>query len=562
MSIVCGVGICVSTVFFAAPASATLPNCSVATLSGLHVSNVAVTSATDVPTAGTIPESCNVQGTVVTQGEGAAPGAALFNLRLPATWNNRFLFLGCGSNCGSLSNISANTTDISEALGLGYAIVNTDTGHTQQGTELTWALLASGVPNEPALIDFFYRAVHQVTVAAKQLVSGYYGSAITYAYFDGCSTGGRQSLMEGARYPEDFDGLVAGAPVMDRSRYPTSAIKQAKAFLPLDAYIPFALLPTLDAAVNANCDTADGVADGLIQNPARCSFDPQALVPAVLTQAQADALALYLSQVTDTQGTPVYPGMPIGHFTTSGFEGRVELDTPAVDPTAAQPWGASGTGPFAWTSGDLAIRYYVERDPTFDVNNDWPQTDAVIDAAAVQLLRQRLGAADADDPQQIAAFLRRGGKLILYHGFSDPTLTPYRTIQLYKALAEREKGYKHLQEQARLFMVPGMGHCNEGGGGPGPTSFDTLMALDKWVSHGIAPEAIIATNNGSGRTMPLCKFPEEASYGGSGDVNQAVHWTCHAHDRRLLQVGPDGILAGVGGDHDADHDDVNHEGDK
>ena len=291
-----------------------------------------------------------------------------------------------------------------------------------------------------------------------------------------------------------------------------SAIKQAKAFLPLDAYIPFALLPTIDAAVNANCDAVDGVVDGLIQNPAQCLFDPHILVPAVLTQAQADALEIYLTQLTDTQGTPVYPGMPIGHFTTSGFKGRAELGTPAVDPIAAEPWGCACIGPGAWISGDTAIRYYVERDPHFDVNNDWPVMGAVIDEVAVKLLRQRLGAADSDNPKQIAKFLRRGGKLILYHGFSDPQVTPYRSIWFYMALAEREKGYKHLQEQARLFMVPGMGHCGEGGEGPGPNSFDTLMALDNWVSHGMAPEAIIATNNRSGRTMPLCKFPEEASY--------------------------------------------------
>jgi feruloyl esterase len=440
-------------------------------------------------------------------------------------------------------------TDLFEAIGLGYATVNTDTGHTQLGAELTWALLAPGVPNEPALIDFAYRAVHQVTVAAKQLVSGYYGSAITYAYFDGCSRGGLQSLMEGDRYPEDFDGLIAGTPAMFGQA--ASAIKQDKAFLPRDAYLSFALLPTLDAAVNANCDAADGVADGLIQNPAQCSFDPQALVPAVLTPAQADALELYLTQVTDTQGTPVYPGMPIGYFTTAGFAGTVELATPAVDPTAAQPWGGVGLGPATWTSTDAAIRYLVERDPQFDVNNDWPETGTVIDDAALRLLRQRMAVFDVSDPKKLTDFFRQGRKLILYHGFSDPRITPYRTIWFYKALAE--------QEQARLFMVPGMGHC---GGGPGPNSFDTLRALDTWVAQGIAPEALLVTNTGSGRTMPLCKFPEEASYGGAGDVNQAVHWTCHAHDKRLLQVGLDGILAGVGGDHEADHDDVDHEDNK
>src|SRR5262249_13320986 len=185
------------------------------------------------------------------------------------------------------------------------------------------------------------------------------------------------------------------------------------------------------------------------------------LVPAVLTQAQADALELYLTQVIDTQGTPVYPGMPIGHFTTSGFAGRVELNTAAVAPPAAQPWGGVGLGPSVWVGAESGIRYIIERDPTFDVNNAWPQTDAVIDDAAVRLLRQR-GAPSVDAPQQLAAFLRRGGKVILYHGFSDPQISPYRTIAFYRALAEQEHGYTHPQHPAPPFTVPPLGHSPAG----------------------------------------------------------------------------------------------------
>src|SRR5262249_31488299 len=148
---------------------------------------------------------------------------------------------------------------------------------------------------------------------------------------------------------------------------------------------------------------------------------------------------------------------------------------------------------------------------------------------------------------------------ILYAGFSDPQISPSRTIAFYRALGEQEQGYTHLQERARLFMVPGMGHC---GGGPGPNSFNTLMALDTWVSQGIAPEAILATNPGSGRTMPLCKFPEEARYEGAGGVNQAGHWNCRANDRRLLRAGVAGIVAGVGGEHEADRDEGTPEDDQ
>jgi tannase/feruloyl esterase len=524
--------------------TASAPSCSVAVLSGFDVNGVTIASATLEPAAAANPEYCRVQGTLITHGGGVGRGLAEFALKLPAKWNSRLVFFGCGGNCGSHDNIAANPNDVAAALPLGYAVVNTDAGHEQDPTtpDPTWILLAPGEPDEPAIIDFDYRSVHDVTVATKALVQGYYSGTIEHAYFDGCSTGGRQSLMEGEGYPEDFDGLIAGDPVMALDMQRASNIKEAKAFLPPAAYMPYSLIPAIDAAVLANCDGLDGTVDGLIQNPAQCSFDPTTLVPSVLSAAQAEGLKKYLEKLVDPQGTLVAPGMIVGDYATSGFEGQAEVSNPAADPTAAQPWGGIGKGPAAWILGDAGVRYYVEYDPTYDVNADWPQEGNVISRPALQLLRRREGAGDSDDPGKLHDYLRHGGKLIMYHGFSDAQVSPYRSLWFYRALAEQERGYAALQSQARLFMVPGMGHCTAGSG---PNSFATLVALDSWVSDNVAPDALVAVNT-AGRSMPLCKFPEEAKYVG-GPVDSASSWVCPEDDRRLLQIGPDGALAGAAG---------------
>lgn len=540
-----GAGVLAGVMFLASPAPAALPNCSISKLAGFHVADVSITAATDVPAQAPNPEYCSVQGTVTTRGDGAGPGAAEFVLNLPIVWSNRLVFFGCGGNCGSVKDVAANGVDVAAALGLGYAVVNTDGGHEQDPStpDPTWLLLAPGVPNTPAIIDFFYRAVHQTTLATKRLAQDYYASKIDHAYFDGCSTGGRQSVMEGDRYPEDFDGLIAGDPVIDADNQRAATIKQAKAFLPPTAYLPFSLIPTIDSAVDANCDAADGVADGLIQNPALCSFNPYALVPNILTIDQAHALNTYLKPVVDFHGRLVAPGMIVGGYATAGFEGQTEIAAPAADPGGAEPWGGIGMGPTAWTLADGSIRYFIERDPTYDVNNEWPQFGNVISTAAVALLRERAHKGDADHPWKLRAFLHEDRKIIIYHGFSDDMVSPYVTIRFYKALANWQDDYARLQQQARLFMVPGMGHCKAG---QGPNSFATLTALDNWVTNGAAPEAILATNTGTGRTMPLCKFPEEARYVG-GPINVASSWKCDAADKRLLEIGYDGILAGAGG---------------
>jgi feruloyl esterase len=589
-------GQCSGSLGFAAKAAA--PKCANSTF---NVPNLTVASAVDVAATVTMPEYCRAMGVVTTNGEGYGQGSAQLRLKLPVRWNGRFLFEGCGGNCGSVTATSVNPVDDAEALGLGYAVVNTDTGHEQDPTtpDPTWILLAPGAPNTPAIIDFYYRAVHQVTVAAKQYVEAYYGQPIEYAYFDGCSTGGRQSLMEGTHYPVDYDGLIAGAPVMSLSYQRTSGFKQAKAFLSPLAWIPFSKVEQIDAAVKASCDALDGVTDGLIQNPAKCSFNPSSLLTeGILSASQMAGLQSYIKLETDPTGAPVYPGMPISDLSTSGFEGIDDSRIPAFNPTAAQPWGGIDKGPAAWTLTDAGIRYFVKYDPSFDVNNNWPETVSasgnVVPDKTLALLRRRVSAADSEDPLKLKNFLRRGGKAILYHGGSDPLITPFRSIWYYEQLASLHGGYGATQDSVRLFIVPGMGHCE---GGVAPNSFDTLKALDNWVTKDVGPEAIVATvtdvalgrvktwvgelTGGRGgvslerriselvsflrrwagyfglsqshgspsfdgwRTMPLCKFPEEASYSGSGNVNLAENWSCNGQDARMLQVGTNGAEAGA-----------------
>ena len=529
----------------AVPVSMVQANCTVTALSAFDIPNMTITSAAEIAASGLDPTYCDVIGQVATHGEGAGPGAATFRAKLPLTWNNKYLASGPGGVAGSLAP-SMNPVDAAASIRKGYAFVTNDTGHQSDQFDASWALISPGVPNEPALIDHFHRAQHQVAVATKSLVTAFYGAdSIERSYFDGCSTGGRLALVAAMRYPEDYDGIIAGAPYIDQRGTLLGGYKNAKAFL--DAFIPPAAFPAIDAAVKANCDGSDGLEDGLIQNPAKCSFSPDGLVPHTLTQAQADALKVFIRAIRDDRGRLIYPGSSVSDLSASGgFVPWIEL-APAVDPSAAQPWGTAA--PLIWRIADSVIRYIVVRDPAFNANLDWPQSDGVITAEAARLFEKRTGIGDADRAEDLVPYLRRGRKVLLYYGYGDQAISPYRTIWFYQDLAQIFGGYRNVEKHARLFMVPGMRHC---GGGPGPNRFDTLTALENWVEHGTAPEGIVATKyvndnpaQGVARTMPLCKFPEKALYDGVGDPDDAASWSCPSGDRSLLQVGPNGIEAGL-----------------
>jgi feruloyl esterase len=517
-------------------------SCSTESLAALGVSNMTIASATVVPPAAPNPEYCDVKGSVVTSGDGAEPGSANFEIMLPANWNQKFVFRGVGGLAGSLAT-SANPADQASFLARGYATAITDTGHLVANP--TWEYTAAGAPDMPKIIDYFYRAVHDVTLAAKQLVKNYYrAETIRRSYFDGCSNGGKMGLIEATRFPSDYDGIISGSPWIDPVGTSLWTLKNTKALL--DGYIPSAKFQAVNAAILKQCDKIDGVADGLIQNPAKCAFQPDALVPETLSQKQADALKLIMSPVRDEQGKLIYPGSSVGNLGQDNMTVRGPtnyLETPPTDPASAKPWG-DATLPANWSLAQNILMKLAYYDADKDMNNSI-EKNGVVKADALNLVYTRLAADVPDDPSAYGAYFAKGGKLLIYHGYDDLVISPYSSIWFYEDLAQENGGYEKVQQNARLFMVPGMQHCVSGSG---PNSFDTLSALEQWVEKGIAPDAISAThltNNAVDRTMPLCKFPEKAHYKGSGDLKSVSSWSCPQNDKSLLAVGPNGILAGV-----------------
>jgi feruloyl esterase len=517
-------------------------DCNTAALNALSVDNLKVASATVVPAAAPNPEYCDVRGSVTTSGEGAEPGSANFEVMLPANWNQKFIFNGVGGLAGSL-NSSANPADQSLFLARGYATAITDTGHLISNP--TWEYTAPGTPDMPKIVDYFYRAVHDVTLASKQLVKSYYrANTIRRSYFDGCSNGGKMGLIEATRFPSDYDGIISGSPWVDPVGTSLWTLKNTKALL--DGYIPPAKFQAVSAAILKQCDKVDGVADGLIQNPAKCTFQPDALVPETLTQKQADALKLIMSPVRDEQGKLIYPGASVGNLGQDNMTVRGPtnyLETPPANPISAKPWG-DATVPANWSLAQNILMKLGYYDEGKDMNNTI-ESNGVVKTGALNLVYTRLAADVPDDPSAFGAYFAKGGKLLIYHGYDDLIISPYSSIWFYEDLAQENGGYEKVQQNARLFMVPGMQHCV---GGAGPNTFESLTALEQWVEKGIAPDAIPAThsaNNAVDRTMPLCKFPEKAHYKGSGDPKGASSWSCPQNDKSLLAVGPNGIQAGV-----------------
>lgn len=537
--------------------AATAATCSMGALSG-KVGGMTIQSATTVAAAGGTPAYCDVKGSLATSGDDAPPGAAAFEIQMPANWNGKFLFFGVGGLAGgTYADFSANPVDLKEALPKGYATAITDGGHEAGNTDASWALLGNGRPNRPALVDYYYRATHEVTVAAKQLVQTYYGGSISYAYFDGCSNGGRQAMVEASRFPQDYDGIISGAPFLDL-RTIIGGAKAAKALFASDnSYLPASMLPAIDAAVNAACDAQDGTTDGLIQNPAACHVRPEQLVckhgatTNCLSEDQAAFLSSYIGALRDQDGNLIYPGFTITNLSNGGMDAWTVGFTLPTAPGTAEPWGNDGfsPAPYGFQFVDHIIQDIIARDASYDVFSYPVTTDGVVTTAVLRQYGSRTAAADAGSPLDYQAFLDQGRKMIWYHGLSDPALPPFRDFVLYEQLARLVPGgYDRLQKQMRLFMVPGMQHC---GGGVGPNFFDTLSPLEAWVEHNTPPQSIVAahypnnnpTAGAPDRTMPLCPFPTQASLTGV-NVNNASSWSCQPN-REMLKVGLDGRLAGL-----------------
>jgi feruloyl esterase len=509
------------------------PSCSVEALNALHVPDVRVTDAKPVAAAGTAPAYCDVQGTVVTKGAGVAEGLARFAMQLPEAWQQRFLFLGVGGNAGNLVP-SANVTDRSSALGKGYTAILTDTGHVGDGVTAKWTRLPDGRPDTVKRTDFSYRAAHDVTVAGKAFAEAYYSAKVEHAYFDGCSTGGRMAMMEAERYPVDYEGVIAGDPLMSSTTSAARAVVQNAALSSPAAYIPEATIAAIDARVTGRCDAIDGAKDGLVQNPSSCPVHAEDLLcragetEACLNADQMRVLKSYTSPFRDTQGHVLFGPWAITDL--SGPQGFAFNVTGLTAPDLfdrASPWKDPKAAPRSWVIVDEMLTYWLGLGPratVADLDID-PGTNTVGDKM-LAMMDATYAEGDTRDPAQLKPFIAQGRKMILYHGASDPSIPASQSIAFYRELAEQQQGIERTQENVRLFLVPGMHHCS---GGPAPDRFDTLSAIEAWVEYGKAPDAIQASTRPESpvqHRLPLCPYPKQARYRGTGEITDPSNWSC------------------------------------
>jgi Tannase and feruloyl esterase len=471
----------------------------------------------DTVTVANLPAFCRVQGV----SKPSADSDIRFEVWLPqpTSWNRKFLSTGEGGFAGQL-NYQRNGLDgaMDELLRRGYATASTDTGHVS--ADQWWAI---GHPEK--MTDYLYRAKHVTTVAAKAIIAAYYGQAPSRSYFSSCSNGGRQGLIEAQRYPDDFDGLIIGAPWNFQSHSNAGFIWNAQALAAPEAAIPAEKLPAITAAVVAACDKNDGLADGVIADPRRCTFDPRSLAcssgdnTSCLTPPQVAALQkIYDGPKNPRTGESVFPG-----FTKGSEAGWTNL----VRPTTASSGLLVYFSNLVYQNREWDLR-------SFNFDSDMAHTDQTIG---------RQGNATSTD---YAAAIRRGVKIIQYHGWNDQTLQPEYSPQYYEELVKANGGLEQTQGFYRLFMVPGLNHCS---GGIGASNFggvgqqippvrdaahDLQTALENWVERGTAPAQFIGTkfadNQAATRTVqytrPVCLYPTVPRYKGTGDPNDAANFAC------------------------------------
>jgi len=410
---------------------------------------------------------------------------------LPANgWNGKFQAVGNGGWAGVISYSA-----MADAVRAGYASASTDTGHV--GGRGTFAL---GHPEK--LIDFGWRSEHEMTVKAKAIIQAFYGNAPRLSYWNGCSTGGRQGLKEAQMFPEDYDGIIAGAPANRTaiSLWIAHAVLKDPA-----SYIAPSKYPIIHQAALNTCDNRDGLKDGLIDDPTKCDFDPKVLLckstdsAECLTSPQVEAAKkIYSPAINPRTGKQLFhslvPGTELG-------------------------WGVQAQGPEPSANIYDQYRYVVFKDP----NWDWKTFNFDSDVERGDLPENLV--MNATDPN-MKVFFKRGGKLLLYHGWSDTNVPTLNTIKYYKSVVDNLGGTTEASNNIRLFLAPGMGHC---GGGEGPNVFDKVGALEQWVEHSKAPEQLNASHSTNGkvdRTRPLCPYPQVAKYKGSGSIDDASNFVC------------------------------------
>jgi hypothetical protein len=494
-------------------------------LSGLKLPDTTITSAQSVaagalqtpampgvPAVKDIPTFCRV----VAELKPAKDSDIKMEVWLPSSgWNGKYQGVGNGGFAGSITYAG-----LANAVKAGYATASTDTGHTGGPPDAKWAL---GHPDR--IVDFGYRAIHEMTLKAKAIIKAFYGEDPKHSYFGSCSNGGRQALMEAQRFPEDYDGIIAGAPANFWTHLLSAGAWDVQATMADAAsFIPAAKIPALSSAVLKACDAQDGVSDGIINDPRQCRFGPATMLckegdsSSCLTAAQVAALNKLYAGPRNSKGEKIFPGRVVG----------------GEDGPGGWPLWITGSAPgtslmYQFTTNFFP--YMVFDDPHWDVKSF--NFDSGVQLADDKQARN-LNATSPD----LKAFKARGGKLIIYHGWSDAAISALNTIDYYNSVSAK-MGASETAQFVRLFMVPGMQHC---GGGPGLNSFGQLgfgsaapdpqhniyLALEQWVEKGAAPDKIIASGQGGKLTRPLCAFPQAAKYKGTGDTNEEANFVCAA----------------------------------
>ncbi|HLF09854.1 MAG TPA: tannase/feruloyl esterase family alpha/beta hydrolase [Gammaproteobacteria bacterium] len=477
----------------AAPTPALAADC--ADLNRLAIDTV-TTTATESREAGTfeqsfgpdlsLPAHCRVAA-VLSPSEDSHIEMELW---LPDEWNGKFLALGNGGWAGSIS-FSAMATGLQS----GYAVASNDTGH--KGGSAAFAL---GHPEK--VVDFAWRAMHEMAVRSKQMIEAYYAQAPRLSYYEGCSTGGRQGMMAAQRFPEDFDAIIVGAPVYNVLALNATQFHRMKTLIENRASaLPPEKVRLLHDAVLAACEANDGVHDGFLNDPPACNFEPESLQcaeadgAACLSAEQVRAVKDAYVGVYSSDDELIYPGH------AKGFELAWRIPEEGAEPSTLQT---------------DATRYLVYEDPSWD----WREFELERDLA---LVRDKAGYIESLEPN-LSEFKARGGRILLYHGWNDPGPSPVNTIDYYnRVLATMGPDQ---DDWLRLYLMPGMGHCR---GGIGPDRADFLGAMEAWVEDGVAPDRITAERIREGRvdmTRPLCAYPQVAVWDGRGDPDHAESFAC------------------------------------
>ena len=487
------------------------PGMSCAAIANITLPDLVAISSQVIPASGNSPAHCRVSGMLDPE--------ITFVVELPDTWNGRFFMTGNGGHAGQRPDSPAQIVARSGALQHGFAAASTNTGHNSDEEPGATFVLS----NPQKAVDYAYRAVHLTAVTAKAIIARYYARAVDYAYWNSCSNGGRQGMLEAQRYPDDFDGIVANAPWVHQTGFSMGAIWNHQAVA--DVGLTAGKLALLAEHVMAKCDAIDGLEDGLIDDPRYCAIDVPVDVPACatgqdndscLTPAQAEAIQKVYDGPRTSDDSQIFPG----------FEPGSEQLVTGANGTAASPWlglivpvEAGGfTGDFGLGIGTLQYLAFDPPRPDYDFRNfDFDRDTGLFDRWS------RL--ADARDAD-LSAFREKGGKVIMTYGWADQILQPMMGVEYYeRALAANGPD---ATDFIRLFMLPGMTHC---AGGLGPDQNDAVTAVIDWVEAGVVPVRLKARKIVNGeviRSRPLCPYPEVARYDGSGSIDAASNFQCVA----------------------------------